>query len=148
MNPLFSMRPATLADKAFADDLLFMTMHEYVEATWPNNRHAHQQYYKLNSFDPMNTRILLMDNRDIGRLSTTKRADCIFIDELHILPEYQGLRIGTSAIEAVIQEAREAGLPVKLMVLTVNPAYRLYLRMGFRVIAEEDHRFHMEYAQT
>jgi GNAT superfamily N-acetyltransferase len=143
---LIELRPATADDKRFVDDLLFTTMHKYVEATWPNDPAAQRHYYEINKFDPLNTRILQVEGKDIGRLSTTLRSDCIFIDELHILPEYQRQGIGKEAIEQVFQEARERSLPVKATVLKVNnPSQKLCLTMGFEVFAEKDHRLHIRY---
>jgi ribosomal protein S18 acetylase RimI-like enzyme len=142
-RPLIVVRPAAADDEAFANDLLVRTMHEYVEATWPDDPAAQTRYYEINKYDPSNTRILQMEGKDIGRLSTTLRADCVFIDELHILPEYQRRGIGQQVIEQVFKEAQERNLPVKLHVLAVNPAQKLYLSMGFKVIAQQDHRLHM-----
>lgn len=148
MNSKLTMRPATLSDKTFVDSLLFMTMNQYVEATWPNNLEAQRKYYERNVFDPSNTRILQIGGVDVGRLSTSRLPDCMFIDEIHIVPEFQNCGIGRMAIEAVIHEAHEEGIPVRLTVLMVNPAQHLYLRMGFTVTAERDHRLHMEFVHS
>jgi GNAT superfamily N-acetyltransferase len=146
LKDLIVLRPATADDEAFVNDLLFTTMHEYVEATWPNDPVAHQHYYQINQCDPSNTRIIQLDGKDVGRLSTTVRADCVFIDEIHILPEYQGRGVATNLVEQIFKEAREKGLPVNLTVLTVNHrAQNLYGKMGFKVIGEKEHRMHMQY---
>jgi len=140
------MRPATAEDKRFVDDLLVTTMRDYVETTWPNDISAQDHYYEINGFDPSNTRILQLDGKDVGRLSTTVRADCIFIDELHILPRYQRQGIGKQAIDQVFKEAREKGLPVRATVLKVNnPSQKLLQSVGFEVVAEKDHRLYIEY---
>jgi predicted acetyltransferase len=140
------LRSATAEDEKFVDDLLFKTMRDYVEATWPGNPAAHRHYYAVNTFDPLNTRILQVDGKDIGRLSVTLRADCVFIDELHILPEYQRRGIGKQAIGQVFIEAQEKSLPVEATVLKVNrPSLNLFLSMGFEVVAEKDHRLHLRY---
>jgi GNAT superfamily N-acetyltransferase len=144
-NPIV-LRPATADDEAFVNDLLFTTMHEYVEATWPGDQVAQQHYYQINKCNPSNTQIIQLGDKDIGRLSTMVRADCAFISEIHILPEYQGRGFATSLIEQVFKEARENGLPVKLTVLTVNHrAQGLYRKMGFKVTEKKDHRMHMQY---
>ena len=142
---LITLRQATTNDEKFANDLLFATMHKYVEATWPHDQAAHQHYYEINKCDPSKTRILQIYDKDIGRLSTSVQPDCIFIDELHIIPEYQRQGIGQQIIKLVFKEARKKNLPVKLTVLVVNPAQNLYLRMGFKVITEKDYRLHMQY---
>ena len=138
------IRPATQADEAFANDLLFRTMHEYVEATLVSFRRQ-EYYYRINSFDASKTWIIQCSKNDIGRLTKTViEGDCVFIDEIHILSEYQRMGIGRRIIERVIAEAQKLGLPVKLTVLKVNCAQNLYLRMGFNVTAEKNNRLHME----
>jgi ribosomal protein S18 acetylase RimI-like enzyme len=37
----------------------------------------------------------------------------------------------------------QAILPLKLDVVKINPAMRLYLRLGFRITGEEEHKFNM-----
>jgi GNAT superfamily N-acetyltransferase len=146
-SDIIILRPAAANDATFVNDLLFATMHEYVEAAWPNDPVARRHYYEVNEFDPSNTLIIQCDGKDIGRLSTTVRADCVFIDEIHILREHGGKEAGTRVIEQVFEEAREAGLPVKLMVLKVNKkAQELYLKIGFRVIGEDEKRLYMQCA--
>jgi GNAT superfamily N-acetyltransferase len=146
MKDRIALRPATTEDEKFVDDLVFTTMRDYVEATWPSDSAAQRHYYEINKFNPSNTRILQVDGKDVGRLSTTVREDCVFVDELHILPEYQRRGIGRQAIEQVFREAREKNLPVKATVLKVNqPSLNLCLSMGFEVVAEVDHRFHIQY---
>jgi GNAT superfamily N-acetyltransferase len=145
------LRLATAEDESFVDGLLFTTMHRYVKTTWPNNLKERRHYYKINSFAYLkargsNTRILRVSGKDIGRLSTTLRPNCLFIDELHILPKFQRKGIGKQAIEEVLKEAREKGLPVRGTVLKVNhPSLCLCLGMGFEVVALRDHRLHIRY---
>jgi GNAT superfamily N-acetyltransferase len=139
------VRHATAEDEAFVNNLTVTTMAGYVEATWPDDPIAHSCYWELNKFDSSNTRILQVDGNYVGRLSTTLRADCVFIDEIHVVPEYQRKGIGQEAIEVVLEEARRLGLSVRLTVLEVNPAQGLYLRMGFTITGTRDHRIHMEY---
>lgn len=43
-----------------------------------------------------------------------------------------------------MQEARQAGKPVRLRLLAVNPARRLYEREGFRVSSTTPERIYME----
>lgn len=145
-SKLTTLRPATAADEAFVDELLRTTMSRYVEATWPGDPVAQQEYYDTNRFNPANTRIIQRKGVDIGRLSTTVRKDdCVFIDEIHIIPRYERQGIGTQVIEQVFEEAREKSLPVKLTVLAVNiSATCLYRRMGFTVIEENNHRLLMQ----
>ena len=146
MNDSLVMRPATWEDKSFVDDLLFTTMRHDVEATWPNDPVAQRHYFEINRFDPSNTRIVQLNGNDIGRISTTLRPDCLFVDGIHILPEYQHRGIGKKVVKGVFAEAREKNLPVRATVLKVNlPSLNGSLSIGFEVVEEKDHRLHIQY---
>lgn len=150
MSALIQFRPAEERDRAFVDEtLLYGTMHQYVEEIWKNDLDAQLHYWTINRFNPANTSIIQLEEKDVGRLSTTNRADCIFIDELHILPEYKRRGIGRQAIERVFANARERHLPVRATILRVNyPSQLLCFSMGFRVFDFRDHRFHIVYEQS
>jgi GNAT superfamily N-acetyltransferase len=54
------------------------------------------------------------------------------VNQLFLLPEYQGQDIGRRCLRLVMDEARRLGLPVRLRVLKVNPrALAFYQRLGF-----------------
>ncbi len=56
-----------------------------------------------------------------------------------LLPEARGQGIGTQLMERLIEDARREGYPgISLSVSCRNPAVRLYERLGFRVIREDD----------
>ena len=56
-----------------------------------------------------------------------------------LLPESRGQGIGTQLMERLIDDARREGYPgISLSVSCRNPAVRLYERLGFRVIREDD----------
>ena len=59
--------------------------------------------------------------------------------------EYQRRGIGSKLVERLLAEARSARLPLRLRVLRVNPAFRLYQRMGFRVVEATPERYFMEH---
>ena len=64
--------------------------------------------------------------------------------QIQLAPSLQGQGFGAQIIQSVISEARDAGASLKLDVLKVNPARRLYERLGFTVITETAHLFEMK----
>jgi GNAT superfamily N-acetyltransferase len=46
--------------------------------------------------------------------------------QIYLLPEYQRLGIGTVLLQKLIAEARQSQIPIRLKVMTINPA-KLYL---------------------
>jgi ribosomal protein S18 acetylase RimI-like enzyme len=84
---------------------------------------------------------------DVGWLRTEDHPDHLRLDYLVLLPEYQRRGIGESIVRELLDRAAMLGVPVKLNVLHVNPARRLYERLGFRAVGSDDHRFFMEARQ-
>jgi ribosomal protein S18 acetylase RimI-like enzyme len=41
-------------------------------------------------------------------------------------------------------QAKQRGVPLGLSVLKVNPASKLYVRLGFTIIGEDEFRLYME----
>lgn len=58
-------------------------------------------------------------------------------------PTRQGRGLGTEIVRNLLAEAAAARVPVELQVLKVNPARRLYERLGFTVFAEATIHYRM-----
>jgi len=56
-----------------------------------------------------------------------------------LLPEARGQGVGTALLEQLIAQARPLYPGISLSVSRSNPARRLYERMGFRTVQEDDH---------
>jgi ribosomal protein S18 acetylase RimI-like enzyme len=68
----------------------------------------------------------------------------IHLDLIEIAPQYQRQDLGTKQIGQLVVESDRRGVPIRLRVLTTNPAKGLYERLGFRVIRETAERYWME----
>jgi len=75
-------------------------------------------------------------NRDRGETE-------IVLDEIHLLPKFQGHGIGAKIIRELLDEAHTSGKTVALIVLKTNPAKGLYERLGFKIYSETLERFFM-----
>ncbi|MBN1284820.1 MAG: GNAT family N-acetyltransferase [Anaerolineae bacterium] len=139
-----SLRAATDADYDFVYNVQKTTMWEYVEQVWGWDEDAQQMRFR-GRFDPAKNQIVVMEGTDIGVFAAEHRKDDIFLAKIYILPQYQGRGIGTRLIESLLKEASEAGKPVALRVLKVNPARRLYERLGFEAVGEDEAFFMMRY---
>jgi ribosomal protein S18 acetylase RimI-like enzyme len=89
-------------------------------------------------FRPGSDQIIIVDGKDVGRLAVDHYPNRIELRHIEILPAYQGRGVGAAIIRDILEEARQVNLPVTLMVLNVNPAKRLYERLGFRTVEELD----------
>ena len=63
--------------------------------------------------------------------------------EIQLVPDYRNLGLGTQLIEQVLRHASQKGKSTKLRVLMKNPAYPLYLRLGFRVYDQSETQYYM-----
>jgi ribosomal protein S18 acetylase RimI-like enzyme len=72
----------------------------------------------------------------IGVVSIRRNATEFFLRAIEIHPEYQGRGIGTYIIRSILDEADGRGVPVILYVLKVNPARKLYHRLGLKIVGE------------
>jgi ribosomal protein S18 acetylase RimI-like enzyme len=138
----YESRAATNEDYAFLYHLHVATMKDYVDQTWGWEDGFQQARFEA-SFDPSRQQILVADGRDVGVLSVVRQKTEVFLSFIKILAEYQGRGLGTSVIKDIISEASSIGLPVVLQVLKVNPAQRLYERLGFGVVGETDTHYLM-----
>lgn len=136
-------RDATPTDEEFVNELTRTTMGAYVEATWDSDSER-ERYYEINKFQQNGTKIIQLDGVDVGRMTVTRKCRVIMLDEIHILPEFQGRGIGSQAIQNLLAEAKEKKLPIELVVLKLNPVNRLYDRLGFEVCREDSERYYMK----
>lgn len=138
-----SLRLATPEDADFLYTLLKATMQKYVAQVWGWDEQWQQRYFQEN-FAPDKERVIVKGEEKIGVISTERKRDEVFLAKIYILPEYQGQNIGTELIKVVMEEAFDCGLPVTLRVLKVNPAKRLYERLGFVVTDETETHYLMK----
>ena len=134
---MYELRPATKNDYDFMYDLLVATMKQYVDETWGWEETYQRERFRT-KFNPADYQIIVVDGHDIGAFSVVKREADVYLSEIQIDPDHQNSGLGTAVIEGVIREAERQRLPIALQVLKVNPARRLYDRLGFSVTGETE----------
>lgn len=135
--PALSLRPAAMTDAAFFVRLEEACMRGYAEALWGEWRPSATE----DGFDPAGMRIIRADAESVGILRTRIDPGCLVLRTLYLAPDRQNRGVGAWALRTVLAEAREAGLPVRLTVLTTNPARRFYEREGFVLESETPERW-------
>lgn len=97
------------------------------------------------SFVPAEIQVIYIENQPIGRLRIV-RGEEIYIGGMQILPEHRGRGIGTALLKNLIEESNKTTKPIRLEVFHSNlQALRLYEKVGFKVIAENDQQKIMVY---
>jgi GNAT superfamily N-acetyltransferase len=89
-------------------------------------------------------RIITLDGSDIGWLQSATREDGFFVAQLFVDTAFQRRGIGSEVMNRLIGEAASVHQPVRLSVVKINPALRLYERLGFHITHEDDRKFYMK----
>jgi ribosomal protein S18 acetylase RimI-like enzyme len=129
------LRPAAVEDREYLWWLHRETMRDYVDKTWGWDEAFQRGKFEEN-FDPLPLLILQKDSEPIGYISVRRPGDEIFLAAIEIAPAQQNQGIVSQLINELLDEADRSHLPVKLRVLKVNPARRLYDRLGFQCTGE------------
>ena len=133
-----TLRPAAIADSAFAFQVWKAAMQPYIEATWGWDENWQRQRQQ-EEFAAMPYQVIEAAGQPIGTLIVKHAPGHIYLSGLYLLPEHQRQGFGSYILRKLFAEGQAQGLPVRLRVLRVNPqARRLYERMGFAAIEEEE----------
>jgi ribosomal protein S18 acetylase RimI-like enzyme len=135
-------RRAVKNDLDFLYALHAATMREYVDRTWGWDDVSQEAAFRRDH-TAAEIQIVTYGGQDVGMLSVEDRDADIFVRAIEIAPEYQGKGIGTAILRKKITDASKRKKPVSLHVLKVNPARRLYDRLGFLVVEETPTHFYM-----
>lgn len=138
----YTTRQASDADYEFLYRLHVAAMRYLVAQVWGWDD-ARQEQFFADHFNPGPSRIIVVDGIDAGVIAVEWREDTAFVENIEILPEYQGGGVGGALLRDVIAAATVRGLPVTLQVLKINRARRLYERLGFTITGETTTHFLM-----
>jgi GNAT superfamily N-acetyltransferase len=75
--------------------------------------------------------IILSEGKPIGRILVHRAHREIRLVDLALMPDWRDRGIGTGLLQSLQTEARQNGWPVRLQVLKMNRAARLYERLAF-----------------
>lgn len=89
--------------------------------------------------------IVLLSGKPVGLLKAARDGNKWDLIQIQILPEKQGTGLGTGILRKLLDEAVRSQAAVTLSVLKSNPARRLYERLGFRIVGENDQAYDMEF---
>lgn len=135
-----ALRPITATDMPFLKEVYFSTRaSEMAAVPWSeaekqffleaqfSAQHAHyQQHYPTARFE-----VIERDGIPLGRLYVDRWAHEIRIMDIALLPEFRGQGLGSGLLRQIQAEAALTHKCVSIHVEKFNPAYRLYLRLGF-----------------
>ena len=125
--------PISPADKEFLLQVQFRSMNDTYRKNYPAARYD----------------IIELDRWPVGRIVTEVQADSVYYIDFALLPQAQGIGIGTTVLAAALEEPRRLGLPARLRSFSYNwAARRLYDKLGFRALADEPPYVLLEWRAT
>jgi len=139
------LRPAVAADFAFARGVHHTGMRWLGERLLGHWDVALQDARFEQKFVLDEVRIIVTGGDSAGYLQTAVEADGVVLKELHIDAAFQNRGIGTKVLGLLLGEARRIARPMTVTVVKFNPALAFYQRAGFRIISEQDQRYHLRH---
>ena len=89
--------------------------------------------------------VVLAGGGVVGLLEVDDRFATVYIQNIAIAPGTQRRGLGTAIIRDLQRKAGARGATVELQVMKVNPAKRLYERLGFVVTGETETHFQLRW---
>ena len=108
------------------------TKDAFLRAQFDAQDRWYREHYAEASYE-----VVLIDGEPGGRLYVHRGEHEIRIVDIALLPEHRGNGVGTSLLRDVLAEADAAGKRVTIHVERLNPALRVYERLGFSVAEDK-----------
>lgn len=89
--------------------------------------------------------VVLLDGKPAGRLVVNRTGDEIRVVDIALLPAYRNRGVGTRLLKGLLAEATERKQPVRLHVVAMSRAVRLYERLGFSALDTQGFHQSMEW---
>ena len=145
MTPSVELRPAAATDQEFrfhvyacsrAEELAVVDWDGPARRAFLRQQFDARETWYRGQFAGATVDIVTVDGERAGVLCVDRGAE-IRIVEIALVPERRGRGAGTALLRAVLAEADAAGKRVTVHVEALNPARRLYDRLGFTVAEDK-----------
>jgi GNAT superfamily N-acetyltransferase len=133
-------RPSVAEDSAFMLELYASTSKKELDElgwsitdqrTFVIMQAQTEEWNRSRLYPGMDRLTICVDEMPVGRLLVCLRNNILHLVDLSLLPRYRGHGIGTQLVGEIIDEARNARVPVKVKVLKDTSAVRFVDRLGF-----------------
>jgi ribosomal protein S18 acetylase RimI-like enzyme len=134
-------RPATEADLPYLLALRRESMGPHLAAAGLHGSNEDYLVRVRHRFDC--AEVLMLNGQPVGLLKVLREPGQWQVLQLQLADVVRGKGIGRRLLEGLFTDAARAGVTVGLSVLKANPAKRLYEQLGFSIVGEDSHEFHM-----
>lgn len=136
----FIFKKAKESDRDYLLALRKLTMVEHLEKS---GQYLSEQEHEIRLDDKYDCNFLVVYNGStIGTIKFDVTTAGVEIMQIQIEPKYQNQGFGRRIIQQVMDEASPK--IVSLTVLKDNPALKLYLSLGFKIVGEDRYEYHMQ----
>ena len=135
-----TLRPVSSSDRDFLLAVYASTREEELapvpwtdaeKAAFLEQQFEAQDAWWRQNYADANFDIVAVDGEPAGRLYVHRGERELRIVDIALLPAHRGNGVGTSLLRGLLDEADAAGKSVTIHVERMNPALRLYERLGF-----------------
>lgn len=140
----FDLRPGRAEDFDFARALYMSSMKPLLQALGAWDPDVKEIAFKT-YFEEGGIRVITREGRDVGWIQVSQTDQEFCLDQLHLVEAARNQGIGTALIKATIAEASEQGKNVSLSLVKGNRAIKLYKRLGFHQVAEDETKIHKRF---
>ena len=150
-SELVSLRSATPDDEGFLlklfgstriDEFKFLADANRIDALIGMQFNLQRRQYEAGYPDAEHN-IILRDGQPVGRIFVDEGEREIALVDVALIPEFRNKGIGRYLLDLLLARAAAVKKPVRLHVSKLNPARRLYERLGFSVVSEDGMYFEM-----
>lgn len=119
-----------------AEELAVTGWSDHEKALFCRHQFDAQTTHYTANYPGASFQIIEWSGRPAGRLYVMRWEKEIRIVDITLLPEHRGAGLGTKLVKDLQEEAKDAGKKLSIHVERLNPALRLYERLGFRQVEE------------
>lgn len=133
-------RPSVAGDSAFMLELYASTSKDVLDdlgwsiggqRTFVIMQAQAEEWNRARLYPGMDKLTICVDEMPVGRLLVCLRNNILHLVDLSLLPRYRGLGIGTQLMGEILNEARNARVPVKVRVPKVSSSVRFFEWLDF-----------------
>ena len=146
----FKPEPAFYLETACHDDfedlqhIRYTSMKESAEANGLFQHDKAREVF-LSEFAPEKTLKIRRNGKTIGFYVVLPHPDHLYLDMFYLLPEAQGLGIGSKLLNQIKAQADKQNKPIRLDALRISPANAFYQHHGFHLTHSEGVNNYYEY---
>jgi ribosomal protein S18 acetylase RimI-like enzyme len=134
---MYTLRQATDPDFGFARRVKQEGLRPYVDAVWGWDQADQDRRFSEN-WEPESLLIIEVGDDPVGFLHIDEQALETKVIGIYIANSCRGKGLGSEVLGDLLIRVSAEGRKTTIQVLKCNPASRLYIRLGFKVLSETE----------